>query len=94
MVEVLLENGSDVNARDDSNLMSLHMASAKGYLGVVDVLIQRGAEVDVTDKNSNWTPLHFAAWYGHKNVVDSLVKGGCDIKAKDSICLLYTSPSP
>lgn len=40
------------------------LASRKGHVEVVQLLLGAGASPSVADKR-RWTPLHFAAWKGH-----------------------------
>ena len=46
----LLDDGSDVNFRDIDGRSALHIAACQGRTDVVELLLQRGAEVDVQDR--------------------------------------------
>ncbi len=46
----------------------LHWASKEGHLGIVDMLLSRGARVNATNMGDD-TPLHLAASHGHRPVV-------------------------
>ncbi|GMT14319.1 hypothetical protein PFISCL1PPCAC_5616 [Pristionchus fissidentatus] len=46
--------------------MALHVAAAKGYTKVVEMLIRAGVDVNSVDFDG-WTPLHAAAHWGEKN---------------------------
>lgn len=46
----LLDDGSDVNFRDTDGRSALHVAACQGRTDVVELLLQRGAEVDVQDR--------------------------------------------
>lgn len=46
IVEMLLENGADVNLQDDWGVTPLHYASRKGHLGNVKLLVKAGADVN------------------------------------------------
>ncbi|XP_063286037.1 BRCA1-associated RING domain protein 1 [Pelobates fuscus] len=51
----------------------LHLASIKGDLQEVGVLLKNGANPNVKD-NAGWTPLHEACNHGHTKVVELLLK--------------------
>ena len=59
----------------------LHMAAERGWTSVVEVLVQSGAHVNVTDKVGG-TPLYYAAWRGNITCVELLLKAGADIDAQ------------
>ena len=50
------------------------------HIGVVKVLLDRGATVDATD-GGKWTALHIAASNGHTEVVKVLLGKGASIDA-------------
>lgn len=47
----LLENGADVNSRNNYGFTPLHVASARGSLDVIKVLLSNGASVDTITEN-------------------------------------------
>jgi ankyrin repeat protein len=55
-VKVALELGADVNAADDNGETALHGAAWRGSNEIVQLLVDRGARLDVKDKKG-WTPL-------------------------------------
>ncbi|XP_071503667.1 protein phosphatase 1 regulatory subunit 12B-like isoform X9 [Diadema antillarum] len=63
---------------------ALHVASAKGYIKVMNILIQAGVDVNAKD-NDGWTPLHAASHWGHKEACEVLVEGMCDMDAKNKL---------
>jgi ankyrin repeat protein len=64
----------------DSDLL---IASQKGRLGVVRVLLERGADINKAH-NYGETPLYVASRNGHLNVVRVLLAGGADINKADN----------
>ncbi len=49
ILQLLLEAGADVNARDQRQQTALHFAARAGWTGVVKLLVARGADVSVKD---------------------------------------------
>lgn len=54
--------------RDDHGFSPLHWACREGRSGVVDMLIMRGARINVMNRGDD-TPLHLAASHGHRDIV-------------------------
>ena len=50
---------------------------------MVDLLLRRGAEIDLQDKNGD-TALIFAAFHGHMQTIDVLLQHGADVNRKDN----------
>ena len=61
----------------------LHIAAAVGSVAVVELLLERGADVEQRD-GVRMTPLGVACRAGHMDVVDLLVRNGASVLAKDS----------
>ena len=58
-VELCLELGADVNAVDKNGETALHGAAFRGANSIVELLVDRGARLDVRNKEG-WTPLNVA----------------------------------
>uniref|UniRef100_A0A452GGT3 K Homology domain-containing protein n=1 Tax=Gopherus agassizii TaxID=38772 RepID=A0A452GGT3_9SAUR len=82
---VLLDKGADVNAPPvpSSRDTALTIAADKGHYKFCELLINRGAHIDVRNKKGN-TPLWLAANGGHFDVVQLLVQAGADVDAADN----------
>ncbi|CAJ1947980.1 unnamed protein product [Sphenostylis stenocarpa] len=80
-IQKLLENGADLNGRDQHGWTALHRASLKGRIDAVKVLVEREVEVDAKDEDG-YTALHCAAEAGHADVTEFLVKKGADVEAR------------
>ncbi|XP_059949438.1 ankyrin repeat and KH domain-containing protein 1 isoform X10 [Mesoplodon densirostris] len=82
---VLLDKGADVNAPPvpSSRDTALTIAADKGHYKFCELLINRGAHIDVRNKKGN-TPLWLASNGGHFDVVQLLVQAGADVDAADN----------
>ncbi|XP_077789648.1 ankyrin repeat and KH domain-containing protein 1 isoform X9 [Podarcis muralis] len=82
---VLLDKGADVNAPPvpSSRDTALTIAADKGHYKFCELLINRGAHIDVRNKKGN-TPLWLAANGGHLDVVQLLVQAGADVDGADN----------
>jgi len=79
-VNLLISNGADINARDDSNSTPLHLAAYKGNREVVEILLANGADINAQGWDYS-TPLYLAAKSGHRDIVELLLTKGADVKA-------------
>lgn len=70
-----LQKGADINAKDNDNdgMTALMYASEDGNLGIVDLLIANGADVNAKD-NNGWTALMFASFDDNLEVATLLIK--------------------
>jgi TonB family protein len=80
-VRTLLDQGLDVNARNEDDWTPLLFAAVGGHHEVVTLLLERGADVNVSN-NVGWTPLIAAALSGQPGVMGLLLEGGADPQAK------------
>lgn len=81
VVKLLLDYGADPNASTDDDVTALVAATAAGACAIVDLLIVKGANVNVSAGGA--TPLHIAADFGNDKLVDSLLKAGANPDALD-----------
>lgn len=83
IVELLLDAGTEVDARDaDSGKTPLFAAAVNGEVQKVELLVRRGADVNAKTSHLR-TPLHDAAWSGKAEVVRYLLTAGADADPKD-----------
>ncbi|KAK0176325.1 hypothetical protein PV328_000472 [Microctonus aethiopoides] len=65
-----------------SGATALHVAAAKGYIKVMNILLQARCDVNAQDYDG-WTPLHGAAHWGQIEACKLLVDNFCDMDIKN-----------
>lgn len=60
----------------------LHYAANRGYLDIVQLLLEHGAKLNVQDKDKK-TPLHEAMSYGRDKVARLLIEKGANVNLRD-----------
>ena len=75
---ILLDAGANPNAFTSTGVSALHFAADADAAGVVEALVESGAEVDARDGFSQRTPLMFAAVRGADAAAQALLVAGAD----------------
>ena len=89
-VQLLLDKGADINAKDSNGETALMEAADNGHLEVVKQLLAKGA--DVNAKSSyGYTALLYAADQGHTECVGLLLDGGANINVQSSAPVIRES---
>ncbi|KAF1957092.1 ankyrin, partial [Byssothecium circinans] len=65
VVRLLVDKGTNINAKDPYGLTALHQAAANGHEAVVQLLMNKGADVNAKS-SSRLTALHQASANGHE----------------------------
>lgn len=81
-VRYLLEQGADIDTRDDEGYTPLLTAVKTRYNELTRFLIQHGAGVNLADRDG-WTPLMYAAWRDSPEIVGMLLEKGAAIEASN-----------
>ena len=71
-VEMLIKEGSSVNAQTNDGISTLMKASENGYTECVKLLLEEGANVNDTCKDG-CTSLMYSALFGHETCLDALL---------------------
>ncbi|KAF3165410.1 hypothetical protein TWF788_000761 [Orbilia oligospora] len=84
-MRALLKAGADFNAQLPDGSNALHIATAKGSYEVVELLLDKGVDVNAENKSEELrgTAIHIAASKGHLQIVELLLNRGVDTKICD-----------
>ena len=81
-VKVLLNEETNVEAKDRCGVTVLQRATGSGYIGIVKLLLSAGANVN-SRSDDNSTALIQASQLGRSDLVNELLKAGADVNAKN-----------
>lgn len=74
----LIEEGADVNAKDDTEQSAYLIATSEGYAALLDLTLRHGADIGSLD-SFDGTGLIRAAERGHSDIVGRLIQKGIDV---------------
>ena len=83
VVNLLVDLGADLEARDDLGRTPLIQAAIVGNSAATEILLSAGANADAAETRRGTTALHLAAFGDRRDVVDVLIAYGADIDAVD-----------
>ena len=83
-VERFLDDGTQVDARDAEGITALMYASYYGQESVVNLLIERGANINASEYVDGRTALMDSSINGQSEMVELLLNRGADINAKSN----------
>jgi len=86
IVEVLLAEGSDAEAKDKDEkygLTPLSWAAQNGHAAVAEMLVAHGVQLNAYGGFDGRTPLSYAARRGHEDIVNLLLCHGAEVDSKD-----------
>ncbi|XP_061673321.1 histone-lysine N-methyltransferase EHMT2 [Syngnathoides biaculeatus] len=79
IVNILLETGQvDVNSQDNGGWTPIIWAAEHKHVEVIKVLLNRGADVTINDKELNIC-LHWAAYAGNVDIAEMVLNAGCSL---------------
>ena len=78
----LIHKGADVNlaSKNEQNVAPLHAAVSRGEIGIVELLLARGADPN-SRQQQGFTPLFAAAFQGREDIARLLLENGADSAA-------------
>jgi len=74
---------SNYNVRLTDGMAPLHYIARMGYIGYLDFVLERGADVNIQNA-SGATPLHEAARSGNIRVMETLLNHGANVNTQDA----------
>ena len=83
IVELLLNHGASPAAVNAAGATPLHDAALGGSKPVVELLLDKGADVNAVDRETGATPLHNAASWGRTEAIAILLAHGADSSLKN-----------
>jgi hypothetical protein len=72
IARLLLQNGAEVNVRNNYGNTPLHWAASHGHVDILHLLVENGVDLEAQD-NDGWRVLHSAAIYGHLPFIQELI---------------------
>jgi ankyrin repeat protein len=73
-----------VNIKDELGRSPLQIATVRGNLALVNVLIKAKADVNHVDRLKGFTALHYAALYNYPRILSFLLARGADMAIQDN----------
>ena len=88
IAQILLDYGADTGAKDNSGLSTLHNACCYSKVGIVKLLLNNGADIEMRTDTKNGigrnTPIMVAIFWDNDDVVKLLLEYGANIKTHNS----------
>ena len=81
LTKYLVEDGTDVNAKNIYRWTALILASKNGHLEIVKYLVENGVDLNSNGGLDNETALMLASKNGHLEIVKCLVENGANLNA-------------
>ncbi|MED6272798.1 Ankyrin repeat and SAM domain-containing protein 6 [Characodon lateralis] len=80
--DILEEDPAQVNSFNQDGASPLMMAAVSGQLEVVQLMVEKKADVDKQDSVHGWTALMQATYHGNKDIVKYLLSQGADVNLR------------
>nr|XP_061810334.1 ankyrin repeat and SAM domain-containing protein 6-like [Nerophis lumbriciformis] len=80
--EILEEDSNQVNSSNQEGASPLMIAAVSGQLEVVQLMVEKKADIDKQDGVHGWTALMQATYHGNKDIVKYLLSQGADVNLR------------
>ena len=81
VLQAILDQGTDVNATNKHNYTALTLACENGNIDAIHVLLKKGSNTNVTDKNGDTCLMCVVAGHYSKEVLQEIIDQGADVNA-------------
>ena len=81
MLELLIENGADLFYSDDEGVSIFDFAVTYNNLYMINLLLEKGKDINDVTRKSGFTPLMAAVCYGRHDIFRILLEAGADLNA-------------
>ncbi len=83
LLMLLIEGGADIYEFDDEGVSVFDMSITYNNIEIVKYIIEKGIDVNSTNRRSKFTPLMAAASYGRAEIVTMLLEHGANKEISD-----------
>lgn len=83
LAKSLLEDGDDVDVKNEDGMTPLAIAAFWGHDAIVKLLVKRGANINIANDGTGWTPLHCATFQGHGKSTMILLRHNAEMSVHD-----------
>uniref|UniRef100_A0A8C6MKV7 Ankyrin repeat and sterile alpha motif domain containing 6 n=1 Tax=Nothobranchius furzeri TaxID=105023 RepID=A0A8C6MKV7_NOTFU len=80
--DILEEDPAQVNSSNQEGASPLMMAAVSGQIEVVQLMVEKNADIDKQDGVHGWTALMQATYHGNKEIVKYLLSQGADVSLR------------
>ena len=84
-IKELAEEGADFSVRGTGELSALHIAAEKGYMDIVQVLVENGADLSAKTKKQGKCPFQWALEFAQPEIAMYLLENGAPPNSVDDI---------
>ena len=78
-LNLLIDNGADVELQDDNKMTALMIASNSGHIEIVKMLIKKGVNINYLDKYGRTALSIVSCDNGHIEIAKILIEAGADV---------------